>query len=341
MAVTTREPDKVVRLLQPWLEGRHPGARIAGIEVPKLGASSETYLLDVELGGAVRHWVLRVEASGNQVYQDASVVRQYRMMAELGQTGLVPVPALPALEEDAAVLGQPFFLMERVAGQGLGNDYHVAGFLQALPVADRRAAWTNAVRAMADLHAAPPKRFGFLAWPGGGDAIGQELARWDAYRAWIGLGVSAVIDEARGWLEAHRPPPQAPGLAWGDARIDNLIFAGTEVVAVLDFETASLGGAESDLGWWIYFDRLMTEGVGMPWLEGLGRPEELVATWEGFAKRSAIQMDWHCLHAAWRFALIMGRAQALARGTPGDPACWSAEGNLATGLLARILGDVT
>lgn len=341
MAVTTRAPGEVARLLQPWLDRRQPGARITAVEVPKLGASSETYLLDVETGGGARHWVLRVEASGNQIYQDPSVARQYRMMEELGRTGAVPVPALPALEEDAAVLGQPFFLMERVAGRGLGNDYHVAGFLQDLPVADRRAAWTNAVKAMAELHAEPPERFGFLGWSGGGDAIGQELARWDAYRTWIGLGASAVIDKARGWLEAHRPPPQAPALAWGDARIDNLIFAGTEVVAVLDFETASLGGAESDLGWWIFFDRLMTEGAGLPWLDGLGRPDELIAVWERFAGRKAAGMDWHCLHAAWRFALIMGRAQALAKGTLRDPACWSAEGNLATGLLARMLDEVS
>lgn len=342
MAVVTRNAAEISAQLEPWLALRFGGdPRITGVEIPKLGASSETYLVDALIGGAERRLVLRVQASGNQVYQDPSVERQYRTMEALGRSGAVPVPALAGFEGNAAIFGQPFYLMERIVGESLPNDYHVSGFLQGLSVAARRVTWTSAVEAMARLHALPIEEFAFLGLPGhGGDAISQQLARWDAYREWIGLGAARVIDRARDWLEAHRPPPQPLGLAWGDARIDNLMFAGPAVVAVLDFETASLEGAEGDLGWWIFFDRMMTEGAGLPWLEGLGRPAELIETWEQYAGRKAIAMEWHVLASAWRFALIMGRARALANGSPDDQACWTVPVNLAVAQLERMLAEV-
>ena len=343
MAVVARDTAEISARLGPWLAIRHgAAARITDVQIPKLGASSETYLVDARIDGAERRLVLRVQASGNQVYQDCSVERQYRTMEALGRCGAVPVPALAGFEPDPGILGQPFYLMERIAGSSLPNDYHVSGFLQDMPVAARRETWLNAVAAMARLHASPVGEFAFLGFADqAGDAIAQQVARWDSYRAWIGLGASPLIDRTRDWLEAHRPPPQPLALAWGDARIDNLMFAGTEVAAVLDFETASLEGPEGDLGWWKFFDRLSTEVAGLPWLDGLGRPDELIETWEQFAGRKAMAMDWHVLNNAWRFALVMGRARALANGTPNDQGCWNTSINPAAALLEKMLAEVS
>ena len=45
----------------------------------------------------------------------------------------------------------------------------------------------------------------------------------------------------------------------------NMIFDDDmNVVAVLDWEMAWLGSPEIDLGWWVFFDRYYTEGIGAP-----------------------------------------------------------------------------
>ena len=50
-----------------------------------------------------------------------------------------------------------------------------------------------------------------------------------------------------GWLLEADPGPDV--LSWGDARIGNIIYAGFEPAAVLDWEMAALGPRELDVSW--------------------------------------------------------------------------------------------
>src|SRR4051794_30227090 len=90
---------------------------LISIESPKNGASSETFLIEAELaeGGSRRseRWAVRIQATGYQVYRDPAVERQYRVLETLGRVSDVPVPAVRWFEPDPAVLGAPFFVMQR------------------------------------------------------------------------------------------------------------------------------------------------------------------------------------------------------------------------------------
>ncbi len=43
-----------------------------------------------------------------------------------------------------------------------------------------------------------------------------------------------------------------------------MMFRDFEVVAVLDWEMASLGPPEVDLAWFLFFERFFSEGLGTP-----------------------------------------------------------------------------
>ena len=79
-----------------------------------------------------------------------------------------------------------------------------------------------------------------------------------------------VIESTWQWLVEHRPAEEGEVvLSWGDSRIGNIIWDDFRCAAVLDWEMASLGQPEMDLGWWLYFDRQFSEGLGVPRPAGL------------------------------------------------------------------------
>jgi aminoglycoside phosphotransferase (APT) family kinase protein len=100
MALVNRRMFEVVRqAILPWLRERSPGADEIILPTPRrpdAGGSSDTFFLDplIREHGKERreYWVLRIEATEFQVYQDPSVERQYEVMTLLAQHSDVPVP---------------------------------------------------------------------------------------------------------------------------------------------------------------------------------------------------------------------------------------------------------
>lgn len=319
LQVNHSDLERVKEAILPWLHNKLPVAEV--IELPPLsaavgGGSSRTLFLSpvIQQGTERRteEWVLRIQATDHQVYQDPSVERQYRIMEVLARCSEVPVPEVLWFESDSQILGAPFFVMKRVAGAVPQAFYHNEGLFPASMPAVRESMWLSAVHALATLHQVDTSSFDFLARPElGSNGLDQELAFWDAYRDWNGVPLTGIQQRSRIWLEEHLPANRFSGLAWGDARLPNMVFQNGHCRAVIDWETASLAGAETDLGWWLFFDWFMTEGSGIPRLEGIPGPETFIATWESFTGRKALDMDWHEVFAILRYTMIRDRALML------------------------------
>ena len=318
--MTSRDPGALAASILPWLHARMPQA--ASIDLPpprspEAGASSDTWFIEpvIREAGEPRReqWVLRIEPTDFRIYKDAAVERQYRVMALLHETGAVPVPRAFWYEADRSILGAPFFLMERVEGETLPSRHHREGLLARSTAKDREAIWLSAIETLAKIHRVADPRLDFLARPDlGPTGLDQEIAYWFDYLRWTGAPVREVQARAQRWLSDHAPRARGGGLAWGDARLGNMIFRANACQAVIDWETASLGGAETDLGWWLFYEWYGTEGTGAPRLEGLGDRAATVAAWESFAGRKAEALDWHEVFATWRFGAIVDRARLLA-----------------------------
>ena len=338
--------------LAAWLAGVLPGAR--HIEVSPLsgpaatGFSNDTLFFDLsyELDGrrVERALVCRIEPTGFGIFPRYDVAAQYRVMAALRCTE-VPVPAMAWLERDAAVLGAPFFAMERVEGRIPTDNppYHAGGWVTEVDPAEREALWWSAVDALAAIHRQDPGALGvdFLEAPGAGDdAHAWQLEHWARYASWARRGrPDPTADAALAWLRAHRPcDGREHRLCWGDSRIGNMIFRDGRCVAVLDWEMATLGPPEMDLGWFLYMDRHHCEGIGVARLAGFPGRVETVARWEERVDRPASDLGYYEAFAAYRFAVIMHRVglQMIEYGVMPADSTFPLD-NTASRLLAKIL----
>jgi aminoglycoside phosphotransferase (APT) family kinase protein len=229
--------------------------------------------------------------------------------------------------------------MERIEGEVPAEGHHSAGVLAEAAPKDREAMWLSAIEAMTRIHRVDPVLFPFLNRPElGPTGVDQELAVWDEYRRWAAVKPHPMLDKARQWLADHLPAKRATALAWGDARPGNIVFRDNRCVGLLDWETVSLGGAESDLGWWLFFETAVTETAGVPLLEGIGDHDATIAAWEHFMGRKADSFEWHEVFATFRFAMIYERAVAL-NAAAGDMATrHGGDANPAIIRLGKLIG---
>ena len=119
-----RDQEQARRSLSTWLAGQLPGA--ADVLVSELGGpaatgySNETILLDASWreDGEKHHegFAVRVKPSSHTVFLDSEFETQYRVLKILGEKTDIPVPRVSWYEDDEAVLGSPFFVMEQVEG---------------------------------------------------------------------------------------------------------------------------------------------------------------------------------------------------------------------------------
>ncbi|GJF33158.1 putative phosphotransferase [Kitasatospora sp. NE20-6] len=351
-----RDPDLTRAVLTRWLAARSDGTgavELGPVTVPEgAGFSGEILLVDAELteaGDRTRQALaVRVAPTGHRVFPEDTWAAQVRLLKLLGDTGL-PVPKVLGDEPSADHLGAPFLVMERIDGRVPADlpSYHRQGWLADLPPADRADVWNGGVDALAAVHRLDPKETGadFLDRPAFGPTGSAQLFGHFTHH----LGFYGVADDnapaaaALDWLRAHLPGDRAPAsLLWGDARLGNIVYAGTRPAALLDWETAALGPAEADLAWYLHLDRHLSEGIGAPRLTGLPDRAATVARWEERTGRTAENLPYHEVFAAYRFCVVTARVARLLDGSgilpPGTD--FPLHRN-ATALLATVLAEVS
>jgi len=316
-----RDLDADRTRLTSWLQRQLPQARrlrITDLVAPQSsGFSNETLLFDLEYaldGQAHREaLVVRIEPTGFQVFPEYDLGLQFRTMQRLAGSA-VPVPPTRWIETvDRGILGAPFYVMGQVAGRVPPDNppYHAAGWLTEVAPAERTAIWWSGVDMLATIHGLDWRGLGFadLTTPAlGATPLDWQLTYYERYLAWAGAGrPQPIIERAFAWLRAHKPSDEPVVLAWGDARIGNIIFAGTAPAAVLDWEMVTLGSPEMDLAWSIFLDRHHSEGIGSARLEGFPSYDDTVARYEARSGRRVRHLHYYQVLAGFRFAVIMLR----------------------------------
>jgi aminoglycoside phosphotransferase (APT) family kinase protein len=222
--------------------------------------------------------------------------------------------------------------------------YHVGGWMLEISPEERRAIFLGGFEAMAKIHRLDLEKtgFAFLRKPGFANGLEQELAFYRDYFAWAAQGREQPIAErALAWLEANEPSGEPDGLVWGDARIGNIIFDGTRVAAVLDWEMVTVGSPEKDLAWAIFLDRHHSEGIGAPRLAGFSSYDEAIAHYEALSGHRVRHLHYYQIYAGFRFAVVMMRIaqQLLHYGMMTREQSRAFEqNNTVTQLTAKLLG---
>ena len=252
-----------VDALSEWLSEAAP--ELAGpIEVEQFpaGYSNLTYLLRL----AEREVVLRRPPVGSEVATAHDMEREHRILSALHPVlGTVPRPLV--LCADPAVLGAPFYLMERVEGAiprggGAGRSADGLPGIELGPEG-RRALSEALVDALAELHGLDVEEHGLADLGRPEDYVERQVAGWtERYRAARTDEVPSV-ERAADWLAARLgkaaaegspgDPPSArrAALVHNDFKLDNLVLdpaEPTRIRAVLDWEMATVGDPLMDLG---------------------------------------------------------------------------------------------
>ncbi len=165
------------------------------------------------------------------------------MLQALGQHTAVPVPRVLFFEDDPAVFGSPFVVMERVDGKYRRTIRRHRRRVGARSEPRRRSLmwWTTVSRP--SLRSTTPTgiRSGSseLDPAPGGDHLGAQLDYWRNFFTWAAAGEpNPTIEYAFGWLADNKPTEPRHGRTQrGDARVCNIIFA-----------RRPLGGSRARLG---------------------------------------------------------------------------------------------
>ena len=319
--------DLVRERLTGWLRARFDddALTITDLQTPgAAGVNNETLLLQIAsstpalagLGGLV----VRLEAP-TTLFPGFDIVSSYKCYRAFEDDPLVPTPRMFGLEADPAVLGRPFYVMERIDGLIPADNptYHLSGWVRDLAVPARRQLWENSIRTMARVHRAPVERFAFLREMGIGTPR-QQMNYWRKYldECQSDGRANFLLEKTWDWLVANFPADAPEGFAWGDARVPNLIYRGTQCVGLLDWDMVSLAGAECDLGWWLVSDIAGSAQVGR--LEGLHDARGTVAIWQDESGRQVRDMEFWIMFNLFRLGAIMIRLQGFlgALGTPPE-----------------------
>jgi aminoglycoside phosphotransferase (APT) family kinase protein len=307
VAPEVRELDVLAAQLIPWLQSRLPDVTDLSIEhlaYPHgAGRSHETILFDVSWtadGQRVRkEWVIRIKPGRHTVFPDDLFEQQYRVMQAVHAHGVVPVAQPLWFESDPALVGAPFFMMERVRGRVAVSipPYATTGWVSEATPAQRRKMWENGVRTLAAIQQTPLSTVQFLQGPEGArDGLEQEWEKYTRFARWVNPdGKWFALDLALKRLRDSWPKNQPSGLVWGDARLGNQMFNDQfEVVAVMDWEQPSLGGALHDLSWWLYISNMMHgQSPQRPHLQGMGTRAETIALWHECTGISTDDIEWY------------------------------------------------
>jgi len=269
------------------------------------GQSNPTYLIEA---GAERY-VLRKQPGGVLLPSAHAVDREFTIMRALAGTQ-VPVPAALHLATDKSIIGTLFFIMGYMPGRVFKDP-----LLPGMTI-DERAAIHDAMNlTLARIHQVDVEKHGLADFGRPGNYFARQIARWSRQYRESETTPMPAMDELIERLPGMVPQDERSAIAHGDYRIENLIYHPQlpEVVAVVDWELATLGHPLADLAYncfGYHLPRRAFGGFADISLAATGVPDE--ATYVArYLERSGL-----ALAAPWGFyiAFAMFRLAAILQG---------------------------
>jgi aminoglycoside phosphotransferase (APT) family kinase protein len=238
--------ERVSRFLGERLEACRPPF---AFELISGGRSNLTYLVTDSAGAS---WVLRRPPLGHVLPTAHDMAREFRVLRGLEHTE-VPAPRPIALCEDPAVNEMAFYVMTHCPGIVPGDGLP-PGFADAPD--ERRRMSLALVDTLVKLHAVDFRAVGLAEFGRPEGYLERQLRRWAQQWERSRTGPLPEIEELLRRLAAALPDSPAPAIVHGDYRLGNMAFDPGEpgrVVAVFDWEMATLGDPLADLGYTLIY----------------------------------------------------------------------------------------
>lgn len=270
------------------------------------GQSCLTYLIK----GDSWETILRRPPRGDIPAGAFDVLREFRVMQALSDAGSpVPVSSPIIACPDSAVIGAPFYLMEKLNGLTLRET-----FPSYFNEDDQTRISEYVVRTLHTLHSLDYHSIGLSTFGKAEDFLERQLRRMHHLWSSARTREIPIIETVGTWLQQNVPRHKMTSLIHGDYKLDNLMFADaspTRLIAVMDWEMSTLGDPLVDLGWLLYFWRDPGEeplGLTISSVTQLShffRRKELLSRYLALTGFSDRDIHWYIAFAGWKIAIIM------------------------------------
>jgi aminoglycoside phosphotransferase (APT) family kinase protein len=232
-------------IVGPWLADETGDDRWTAPTITLLsgGKSNLTYVVRAD----DRELILRRPPTGHVLPTAHDMRREARIMGGLGPTGF-PVPHVFAVEPTGELLGQPFYVMERVHGH-IVRDEFPAGY--ATTDAERRQVAGTLISTLARLHAVDYEAAGLGDFGRPAGYMERQVRLWSKQSAASTTTPQPEVESLAAALTAALPAHSDNAIVHGDYRLDNCVLDSDDpakIVAVLDWEMSTLGDPLADLG---------------------------------------------------------------------------------------------
>jgi len=291
------------------------------------GYSNLTYLLRLgEAEGGERELVLRRPPFGSRVETAHDMSREYRILARLhGVYSKAPRPVLFC--DDEAILGAPFYIMERLRGIIL----RAGRSPQMRPAPQQMAEIAEGfVDSLVELHRVDASQAGLADFGRPEGYVGRQVAGWT--KRWRTARTDDIpeMDEVATWLGSHQPGESGAVLIHNDFKYDNVVLDPGDrqsIIGVLDWEMATLGDPLMDLGttlgYWVEADdppEVRRLELSSTTLEGNPGRAGLAERYAALAGRSLPEIVFYYAFGLFKIAVIIQQIYYRFRqGLTADP----------------------
>jgi len=252
------------------------------------------------------------------------VLREARLLRAIQGTA-ARVPEILAVCDDEAVIGAPFYVMERIHGEVITKEVPAALDTPA----ERRRIGEQLIDALVEIHG--------VDWQARLEGFGRPTGYLERQvRRFAGLWEHSrtreveAVERVGAWLAEHIPESGAATIVHGDYRLGNTMFAAdapARLCAVFDWEMATIGDPLADIG---YMCATWSEAGDPPVgrfelgrvtrAEGFPTRAELIARYEERSGREVRDLPWYTTLALWKSVVFMeGNYRRAIEGRTDDP----------------------
>lgn len=275
-----------------------------GVEQFPGGHSNLTYLLHI----GAREYVLRRAPLGPVAPKAHDMIREFHVL-EAVHPHFPPAPEVYLLCEDPAVIGAPFYLMQRRRGFVLRD--RIPAEISAHPNYPRRIsqAFTDC---LVQMHAVDIERHGLtrLGKPEG--FVERQVKGWSDRWTRAQTEPNPEMDAVMRWLAATVPPSGPATLVHNDFKLDNVMLDSgnpDRIEAVLDWEMTTVGDPLCDLGltlcYWNSTEVPGTDHQAITASPGWYTRQELVERYADKTGRDLSSLPWHEVLGVFKLAVIV------------------------------------
>jgi aminoglycoside phosphotransferase (APT) family kinase protein len=258
MSAITHDLAKLAPIgpLTEWLDAYVPDLGSGPLQTSVLSGGQSNVVLTLDRGEAPM--VLRRPPAIPPPGAEKGVLREARILSALNATD-VPHPVCCGVCDDPSVIGQPFFVMERVDGwapnlrdEMIHNEppFDKMPYIYGLPFAI-----VDGLIALANVD---HEAIGLGDYGKPGNFLERQVDRWagqlgsykDRYN-YPGRDLPGYA-ETEEWLRGNIPKREVLGIIHGDVGTPNMMFRHgppPKLAAMIDWELSTIGDPMLDIGW--------------------------------------------------------------------------------------------